>query len=110
MHEGLVFKNEVFTKLDIGDKIEGYVKHIREDLKMDISLQPIGYKNFNDANCNMILEALSKNDGFIAITDKSAPYQISEMFGISKKAFKKSIGTLYKQGKITITDTGIKLV
>ena len=78
--------------------------------KIDISIQPIGYRNFNDTNSEMIYSALVENDGFIAITDKSTPDEIYTHFGISKKAFKKSIGALYKDRKITIQPDGIKLI
>jgi len=108
-HKGLVFENEIFKELNIGDKLNGYVKKIREDNKIDISIQPIGYKNFNDANSELIYSTLIENDGFLAITDKSTPDEIYAQFGISKKAFKKSIGALYKDRKITIQPNGIKL-
>lgn len=109
-HKGLIFENEIFTKLNIGDKLIGYVKNIREDNKLDISLQPIGYSNFNDINSELIYRKLEQNNGFLAITDKSQPEEIYSTFGISKKAFKKSLGNLYKERKITIESNGIKLV
>lgn len=109
-HEGLIFENDIFTKLNIGDKLKGYVKQIREDNKLDISLQPIGFRNFNDPNCDMILKKLSAKKGFLPVSDASTPEEVYAMFGISKKAFKKAIGTLYKQRKITLQPDGIKLV
>jgi len=109
-HEGLIFENEIFSKLNIGDKVKAYVKQIREDNKIDITLQPIGFENFNDPNCEMILERLKSNEGFLPITDKSTPEEIYETFGISKKAYKKAIGTLYKQRKISLLADGIKLL
>lgn len=93
-HKGLVFDNEIFTDLNIGDKLTGYVKKIREDNKLDISLQPIGYLNFNDANSKIIYDALVESEGFIEVTDKSSPDEINFRFGISKKAFKKALGAL----------------
>ncbi|MCK5134153.1 MAG: GntR family transcriptional regulator [Bacteroidales bacterium] len=110
VHKGLIFENEIFKELNIGDKLNGYVKKIREDNKIDISIQPIGYKNFNDANSELIYNTLLENEGFLAITDSSTPDEIYAQFGISKKAFKKSIGALYKQRKITIQPEGIKLI
>lgn len=107
-HKGLVYENEIFTKINIGDKLKGYVKKIREDNKLDISLHPIGYENFNDTNTALVLEALEKNKGYLAITDKSSPEEIYNTFGMSKKAFKKAIGGLYKQRKITIEAEGIR--
>jgi len=109
-HEGLIFDSDIFTKLNIGDKIKGYVKHIRDDNKIDISLQPIGFENFNDPNCNLILNKLKLHKGFLPITDKSTPEEIYTQFGISKKAYKKAIGTLYKQRKIILQSDGIKLM
>jgi uncharacterized protein len=109
-HEGLVFQNEIFRTPNIGDKLKGWVKLIRDDNKLDISLQPIGFKNFNDPNCQMILQALTENKGFLPVTDSSSPEEIYSQYKISKKAFKKAIGTLYKQRKIVIGDDGVKLV
>jgi len=109
-HEGLIFENEIFSKLNIGDKVKAYVKQIRDDNKIDISLQPIGFENFNDPNCELILTKLKMNQGFLAVTDNSTPDQIYTMFSISKKAFKKAIGTLYKQRTISLLPDGIKLM
>lgn len=109
-HEGLVYQNEIFKELNIGDKLEGYIKNIREDNKLDISLQAIGYSKFNDVNTELIYRKLEENDGFLAITDKSSPDEIYSTFGISKKAFKKSLGFLYKERKIIIEPNGIKLI
>jgi predicted RNA-binding protein (virulence factor B family) len=109
-HEGLIFESDIFSTLNIGDKVKGYVKQIRDDNKLDISLQPIGFENFNDPNCDMILNSLKMNKGFLPIADKSTPEEIYTQFGISKKAYKKAIGTLYKQRKIVLQPDGIKLI
>lgn len=109
-HKGLIFENEIFKELNIGDRLKGYTKKIREDNKIDISIQPIGYKNFNDANSALIYKALLDNNGYLAITDRNTPEEIYAQFGISKKAFKRSIGALYKQKKIEIQPEGIKLI
>ena len=108
-HRGLIYNNEIFTKLNIGDKLKGYVKQLREDQKIDISLQPIGYEKSNDINSELIIKTLNDNEGFLGITDKSSPEEINAQLGISKKAFKKSVGALYKQRKITIESDGIYL-
>jgi hypothetical protein len=108
-HKGLVFNNEVFTDLNIGDKMKGFIKKIREENKLDISLQPIGYHNFNSKNSEDIYNTLVENGGYLAVTDKSAPDEIYDLFGISKKAFKKAVGDLYKQRKITIETDGIRI-
>ena len=109
-YNGLVFKNEVFKPLRIGDQLEGYVKKIREDHKIDISIHPIGYTNFNDVNAKLVYQKLVDNKGHLALGDKSHAEKIHAVFGISKKAFKKAIGSLYKQKKILIKDDGITLV
>ena len=110
VHKGLLFDNEIFQEIRVGDRLKGYVKKIRDDQKIDISIQPIGFRNFNDANSELIYKTLVENEGFLAVTDKSGPDEIYSLFGISKKAFKKSLGALYKQRKIDIQADGIKLI
>ena len=109
-HKGLIFDNEIFKEIRVGDKLKGYVKKIRDDGKIDLSVQPIGFRNFNDANSELICKKLEDNDGFLSVTDKSSPEEIYSLFGISKKAFKKSLGALYKSRKIDISDDGIRLL
>jgi len=109
-HKGLIYDNQIFSEIRIGDKLRGYVQKIREDQKIDISLQPIGFRNFNDSNSQLIYSKLEENGGFLAITDKSSPEDIYSQFGISKKAFKKSLGALYKQRLIDISPDGIKML
>jgi hypothetical protein len=110
VHKGLIYENEIFRNLNIGDKLPGFIKKIREENKIDVSLHPIGYQNFNDPNCELIFKKLTENKGFLEVTDQSSPDEIYAQFGISKKAFKKAIGALFKQRKITLEKTGIKLV
>ena len=108
-HHGLIFESDIFTTLIIGDQVKGYVKRIREDNKLDITLQPIGFENFNDQNSELVLSKLQECNGFLPITDKSTPADIYRQFGISKKAYKKAVGTLYKQRKIVLLSDGIKI-
>ncbi len=110
LHSGLIYQNEIFKEIRIGDKMKGYVKRIREDNKLDISLQPIGFDNYKDAYTKSIVMKLLDNDGFLKLNDKSSPEDIYTNFGISKKAFKKSIGGLYKERKIEFVNDGIKLL
>ncbi len=110
LHKGLLFNNEIFKALKIGDHLKGYVKQLREDQKIDVSLQPIGYLKYNDANIDLIMSALIAKQGFLALTDKSPPEVIYKSLGISKKAFKKSIGALYRERKIEIKEDGISLI
>ncbi len=108
-HEGLIFESDIYAPLRIGDLTKGYVKQIRDDNKIDISLQPIGFENFNDPNCDKILQKLKTHKGLLAVSDKSTPDEIYTMFGMSKKAFKKAIGTLYKQRKVVLHPDSISL-
>ena len=109
-HKGLIFDNEIFQEIRVGDRLKGYVKKIRDDQKIDISIQAIGFRNVNDSNSELIYKTLIENNGFLAINDKSSPDDIYTQFGISKKAFKKSLGALYKQKKVDIQPDGIKLI
>lgn len=107
-HKGLVYSNEIFKKISVGDKIKGYVKQVRPDQKIDISLQPMGYKSLEPA-ANIIYEKLMAKGGFLNVHDKSDPEDIKKMFEMSKKTFKKGIGALYKERKIEIKEDGIHL-
>jgi len=107
-HWGIVYKNEVFQKLHIGQQLKGYIKKIREDLKIDISLQQPGYQRVGDISQD-ILKTIKDRGGSIAVTDKSPPENIYSLFGVSKKIFKKAIGALYKKRLITIDTNKIKL-
>jgi len=109
-HKGLLYENEVYKELNVGDKQTAYIKKIREDNKIDVSLQQAGYKKSIDKNNEVVLEILDKNDGEMPFNDKSSPEEIKASFGLSKKAFKKAIGSLYKERKIEITENGIKLI
>ena len=108
-YKGLVFHNEVFLDVAVGDAMFGYVKNIRPDNKIDISLQPIGVEMLEPAAEN-ILKALETADGFLALNDKSSPEDIKSILQISKKTFKKGVGILYKQRKIDILENGISLI
>jgi predicted RNA-binding protein (virulence factor B family) len=107
-HKGILYKNEVFQPLKIGQEIDGFIKKIRADKKLDLCLQKPGYKTI-DALSRKIMDRLQQQDGFIAATDKSRPKVIADLFGVSKKAFKKSIGNLYKKRLITLEKDGIRL-
>ena len=110
VHQGLVYKNEVFTHLHIGQMIEeGFVKKIREDNKLDIGIGKQGVEKLDDDQVKLI-QLLKLHKGFLPYHDKSSPEDIYAFFGISKKAFKMNVGILYKAKKITIGDGGIRLV
>lgn len=108
-HSGIIYDNEVFQKLEIGQKVKGFIKKIREDRKIDLRLQKSGYDNINEV-MGKILEKIKEQNGFIPVNDKSPPEVISDTFGISKKTFKKSIGALYKQRLIVMDENGIKYI
>ncbi len=109
IYEGLIYHNEIFKNVFVGKPMKGYVKKIREDKRIDISLEQIGYKNAIDGNRQMILTALHDNGGKLPLHDKSTSEDIKETLRMSKKAFKKTIGALYKEKKIIISDKGIQL-
>jgi len=107
-HSGLIFNDNIFQDLSVGDKLKGIVKKIRNDNKLDISLGQVGYRNI-EPNAEAIMKELDGNSGFIDLTDKSSPEDIKEVFQMSKKNFKKAVGSLYKQKLITIKEDGIHL-
>lgn len=107
-HKGILYKNEVFQPLKIGQEIDGFIKKIRQDKKIDLCLQKPGYKAIN-ALSREIMDKLRQRGGFIAVTDKSRPKVIADLFGVSKKTFKKAIGNLYKKRLITLEKNGIRL-
>jgi len=110
VHQGLVYKNEVFTHLHIGQFIdEAFVKKIREDNKLDIGLGKQGGEKLADDN-QKIMSLLKSHKGFLPYHDKSAPDNIYAFFGMSKKAFKMNVGMLYKLKLISIEEDGIHLI
>ena len=109
-HKGLIYENEIFQELRIGDLLRGYVKKIREDHKIDVTLQPQGYKQSFEANSERILSQLKEKGGFVPVSDKSSPEDIYSQWGMSKKAYKKALGALYKQRLIEIRPDGIRLL
>ena len=100
-HWGLIHKNEVFKFLRSGMREKGFIKELRADGKISLSLQPVGQEAANSLH-EKILQQLQANGGTLAVSDKSPPEVISGLFGVSKGNFKKAIGALYKQGQIVI--------
>jgi len=107
-HKGVLYKNEVFQPLKIGQEVDGYIKKIREDNKIDLCLQKPGYQTV-DGLIRKIMNTLQKHGGFLAITDKSRPKEIADLFGVSKKTYKKAVGSLYKKRLISLEKDGIRL-
>lgn len=107
---GLAYKQEIFTELKIGDILDVYIKDIRPDGKIDLTLQIPGRRNaINDAR-STVLSRLKDANGFLPYGDKSSPEEIYKTFHMSKKNFKQAIGGLYKQRKIKITPDKIELI
>ena len=105
-HKGLVYANEVYDELNPGDRISGYVKKIREDKKLDISLEPIGHQKL-EPSAEKVYEMLLQQGGVLKLHDRSDPEEVKSRLQMSKKTFKKAIGILYKSRKIMIKDDGI---
>lgn len=108
-YSGLIYKNEIFENIRIGGRVTGYVKHVREDGKIDLSLQKSGYELVDDVKWR-ILNIMKQNNGILSLTDNSSPEQIKAELHISKKAFKKAVGALYKERLVKLTDKGVELI
>ncbi|MBN1967841.1 MAG: GntR family transcriptional regulator [Candidatus Delongbacteria bacterium] len=106
---GLIYKNEVFTKLKPSMKTIGYVKKVRDDGKLDLTLYRAVHE-MKDINVSIILEKLNENKGFLPLNDKSDPEKIYKMLGLSKKVFKATVGMMYKSRMIIFENDGIKLI
>lgn len=107
-YKGLAYKNEVFENVSPGYKTKAYIKLVRPDGKIDVSFQKLGVEVI-DASAQSVLQALKQNNGFLALNDDSHPEEIKSVLKMSKKTFKKAIGSLYKQKQITIKENGIYL-
>jgi predicted RNA-binding protein (virulence factor B family) len=108
-HEGLIYRNEIFTPVEEGQKTIGFIKNIREDGKIDVSLRPLGYRSAIHGDKEKILDKLTANGGVIKITDKSSPESIKFHMQMSKKAFKRALGALYKEKKVLLFPDRIQL-
>ncbi|MFA9391895.1 MAG: S1 RNA-binding domain-containing protein [Prolixibacteraceae bacterium] len=108
-HMGVIYLNEIFKPIRVGDKVQGFVKKIRPDGKVDLSLEKQGYEKV-DPVLEFLLKELKSRDGFLPYTDKTDPDQIKIELRMSKKTFKKAVGALYKSKLITLEENGIKLV
>ena len=108
-YSGLVYRDQLFTDIHTGDRLRGYVDHVRPDGKLDITLQPTGRQATVDFS-EVLLNYLEQHDGFCDLGDKSDAEDIKARFGVSKKTFKRAVGDLYKQRLITIADSGIRLI
>ncbi len=108
-HWGILYNNEIFQDLHVGKKVRGYIKTMRDDGKIDLSLTPAGYDKVAGI-AETILDQLARNDGFLPITAKTSPEELSARFGVSKKNYKKALGSLYKKRLLSIDPDGIRLL
>jgi predicted RNA-binding protein (virulence factor B family) len=109
IHTGVLHFNEIYRNIGAGDKMKGFIKTIRPENKIDVVVGKQGYERVED-EAGKILRLLNENNGYLPYHDKSNPEEIYDFFGMSKKSFKMSVGSLFKQQKITLTKTGIKLL
>ncbi len=108
-HTGVLHHNEIYRSIGVGDKFEGFIKKIYPDNKIDVAAGKPGYQRVED-EAGKILRLLQENDGYLPYYDKSDPEEIYEFFGMSKKTFKMTVGNLFKQKKISLEKTGIRLM
>jgi predicted RNA-binding protein (virulence factor B family) len=108
-YEGLIYSNQIFKRLKVGDQFKGFIKEIRPNGKVDVVIQKQGVEAIQN-DTEIVINYLKLNEGYALIGDFSEPNVIYRELGISKKAFKKAVGSLYKQKMISITDTGLQLL
>jgi uncharacterized protein len=108
-HKGILYQNEIFQTLTYGDRLTGYIKKIRPDNKIDVSLEKLGYEKIQ-SNEEKILAKLKESKGFLKLNDYSSPEEITASLEMSKKTFKKAIGSLFKQRIIRLEKDGIYLI
>jgi hypothetical protein len=106
-HTGVLHFNDIYQDIQVGDRLKGYIKNIREENKIDVGAGKIGYQRVED-EAGKVMRLLEENNGYLPYNDKSSPEDIYAFFGMSKKTFKMTTGNLYKNKKILFTQTGIK--
>ena len=109
LHWGLIYHNEIYRRLERGEHLKGYIKEVREDEKIDVSLTRLGYDKVQGIT-GTIMDSLRAHNGFLAVHDKSPAEEIYSLFGCSKKSFKQAVGSLYKKKIISIEPDGIRLI
>jgi len=108
-HWGMIYHDQIFQPVTIGDRLKGYVLDLREDDKVDIILQKPGAEKVGTL-AEQIIQKLQQEGGFLDVGDKSDALAIKAMFGVSKKTYKKALGQLYRERKVSFEDGGVKLV
>lgn len=107
-HWGMLYKNQIFRPVSIGERLKGYIRKITEDNRIDVSLQQTGLAQVKDS-AETLLELLREQGGFLPLNDDSSPAEVSELTQMSKKVFKRSLGMLLKRGVAEIVENGIKI-
>ena len=107
-HWGMIYRNQIFRPVAVGDRLKGYVSRITEDNRIDVSLQQTGFAQVKDS-AEVLLQLIRDNGGFLPLTDDSAPEEVTRLTGTSKKVFKRSLGMLLKRGEVGIGEKGIKI-
>ena len=107
-HWGMLYKNQLFRNVELGDKVEAYVSRITEDNRVDLSLQQKGFAQVKDS-AEVLYDAIVEAGGALALTDNSSPEEIREQLNMSKKLFKRSLGVLMSHNRVVCTDNGIKI-
>lgn len=108
-HWGMIYNNEIFQPIEHGQKLSGFIKKLRDDGKIDLSLQSLNAPAPKDLAAQILIKLKSEN-GFLAVNDKTPAEKIYQLFGVSKKKYKIALGGLYKKRLITVEDDGIRLV
>ena len=108
-HWGMIYKNQIFRKVEIGERCRAYVVRVTEDNRIDLSLQQQGFAQVK-GSAEHICGELKRNGGFLPLGDDSAPEQVQQMLQMSKKQFKRSLGMLLSSGRVRIVESGIELV
>ena len=107
-HWGMIYKNQIFREVALGDKVEAYVSRITEDNRVDLSLQQKGFAQVKDS-AEVLYDAIVAAGGTLALTDNSSPEEIREVLNMSKKLFKRSLGVLMSHGRVNCTENGIQI-
>ncbi|MEG0808137.1 MAG: S1-like domain-containing RNA-binding protein [Alistipes sp.] len=108
-HWGMLYRNQIFRQVAIGDRMRGYIRQITEDKRIDVSLQQEGYAQVKDS-ADILLQLINDNDGALPLNDDSAPEKVTMLTQMSKKVFKRSLGVLLKRGVVEMNEEGIKLI
>ena len=107
-HWGMLYRNQLFRPIAVGDRTKGYVRKLTEDNRIDVSLQQEGFAQVKDS-AEVLLQLVRDNGGFLPLNDDSAPEEVNRLTHTSKKVFKRSLGMLLKRGAVTVDEQGIKI-